>query len=124
MHLEFTAGQVHESKVFEDLMNGGSVRTGWGRPKLRPAIVVGDKGYSARRIRQWGRKKHVRIVIPRKSNEQRSGYFSKSLYRARNLVERMIGRFKEFRSLATRYEKLVENFRSMWLIAAIFLAIR
>lgn len=105
-------------------MNGGSVQSGWGRPKLRPKIVVGDKGYSAVRIRQWGRQKHVRTVIPRKSNEKRCGYFSKSLYRARNVVERVIGRFKEFRSLATRYEKLVDNFRSMWLIAAIFLTIR
>ena len=124
MHLEFTAGQVHESTVFEDLMNGGSVLTGWGRPKLRPKAVVGDKAYGARRIRRWGRQKHVRIVVPRKSNEQRSGYFSKSLYRERNLVERVIGRLKEFRSLATRYEKLIENFHSMWLIGAILLAIR
>ena len=87
-------------------------------------MVVGDKGYSARRIRMWGRKKHVRCIIPRKSNERRSGYFSKSLYRQRNLVERTINRFKEYRCLATRYEKLDRNYRSLWLIAAIFLALQ
>ena len=105
-------------------MNGGSVHRSWGRPKLRPAIVVGDKGYSARRIRKWGRQKHVITVIPRRSNEKRNSYFNKEIYRQRNMVERVINRFKEFRRLATRYEKLSENFQCMWLIAAIFLAIR
>lgn len=124
MHLVFTPGQVHESTVFEQLMDGGGVRRPWGRPKLRPAVVVGDKGYSAGRIRRWGRQKHVLTVISRRSNERRSPYFSHEYYRDRNLVERTIGRFKEFRRLATRYEKLIENFRSMWLIAAISLAIQ
>ncbi len=124
MHFEVTAGQIHESILFERLMDGGSVRRPWGRPKLRPAIVIGDKGYSAGRIRRWGRQKHVITEIPRKSNERRNGYFSKTLYRSRNVVERAINRFKDFWRLATRYEKLVENYRSMWLIAAIFLAIR
>ena len=124
MHLEITAGQVHESTLFERLMDGGSVHRSRGRPKLRPAIIVGDKGYSARRIREWGRQKHVITVIPRRSNEKRNGYFNKAIYRQRNMVERVINRFKEFRRLATRYEKLSENFQNMWLIAAIFLAIR
>jgi transposase len=124
MHLQITEGQVHESIIFEALMDGGAVHRAWGRPKLRPAIVVGDKGYSARRIRFWGRQKHVITVIPRRSNERRTGYFSKAIYRQRNVVERQINRFKSFRRLATRYEKLVKNFRSMWLVAAIFLAIR
>ena len=105
-------------------MNGGSVRRAWGRPKLRPAIVVGDKGYNAQRIRNWSRKKHVRTVIPTFRDQRRRPYFSKPLYRQRNLVERTINRFKHFRRLATRYEKLVANYRSMWLIAAIFLQIR
>lgn len=124
MNLEITAGQIHESTLFEKIMDGGSVHRAWGHPKLRPAIVVGDKGYSATRIRKWGRQKHVIIVIPRRSNEKRNGYFNKTIYRHRNMVERAINRFKEFRRLATRYEKLVENFQSMWFIAAIFLAIR
>ena len=122
MHVEITAGQVHESTVFERLMNGGAVQRPWGRPKLRPSVIVGDKGYSAGRIRKWCRKKHILSVIPTRSTERSNPYFSRGFYRERNLVERMINRFKEFRRLATRYEKLVENFRAMWLIAAIFLA--
>jgi transposase len=123
MHLESTAGQVHESTVFENLMDAGQVHRAWGRPKLRPSIVVGDKGYSAGRIRLWGRQKHVITMIPRRTNERRTGCFSTSIYRQRNMVERAINRFKQFRRLATRYEKLSESYQIMWLIAAIFLAI-
>ncbi len=40
------------------------------------------------------------------------------LYRTRNQIERLVNRFKQFRHLATRYEKRTENYRAMWLIAA------
>ena len=42
MHVEITAGQVHESTVFTRLMNGEAVQRPWGRPKLRPSVIVGD----------------------------------------------------------------------------------
>ena len=123
-HVELTAGQVHESTVFETLMDGGSVHRPVGRPKLRPKVVVADKGYSAGRIRQASRQRHITPVIPRRSNEKRHGTFSNGLYVERNLVERTINRYKQFRRIATRYEKLAEHYRSLWLIAAIFLAIQ
>ena len=44
-------------------------------------------------------------TIPRKSNERRNGPFNRALYRMRNLVERAINRLKQFRRIATRYEK-------------------
>jgi transposase len=63
----------------------------------------------------------MRITIPRKSNEQRTGPFDRAIYRLRNRVERLINRLKQFRRLATRYEKRAENYRTMWLIAATLL---
>ncbi len=103
-------------------MEQGAVkRRGRGRPKLRPKRVVGDKGYRSRRIRAYLRRRGIRMTIPRKRNERRSGPFDRAIYRLRNRVERLINRFKQFRRLATRYEKRAENYHGMWVIAAILL---
>jgi transposase len=61
----------------------------------------------------------VRLTIARRSNQHRGGPFDKAIYRLRNRVERLINRMKHLRRLATRYEKRAENYRTMWLIAAI-----
>ena len=88
---------------------------------LRPDRIVGDKGYSYPHIRRYLRERGVRITIARRSNQHRGGPFDKAIYRLRNRVERLINRMKHFRRLATRYEKRAENYRAMWLIAAILL---
>lgn len=118
--LTVTAGQRHETQAFEALMNQGSVKRKWGRPKLRPNTVVGDTGYSAGWIRSWLRPKGINYVIPKRSTECQKGPFNKSLYRQRNIVERVIGRFKEYRRLANRYEKLLDTYKAMWIIAEVF----
>ena len=108
--------------MFETLLEQGAVkRRGRGRPRLRPRRVVGDKGYSARRNRVYARRRGIRITIPRRSNEHRRGPFDKAIYRQRNRVERLIGRMKQYRRLATRYEKRAANYRAMWGIAATIL---
>jgi transposase len=122
MTIALTPGQQHEATMFETLMEHGAVkRAGRGRPRLRPGRIVGDKGYSSRRIRQYARRRGMRITIPRKCNEHHSGPFDRVVYRQRNRVERLINRLKQFRRLATRYDKRAENYRAMWLIAATIL---
>ncbi len=117
-----TPGQDHESTVLRPLMERGAVkRRGRGRPRVRPWRVVGDKGYSSRENRQYLRRRGMRSTIPRKKNERRRGRFDKAIYRMRNRVERLINRMKQFRRLATRYEKRAENYRAMWVIAATLL---
>ena len=117
-----TPGQDHESTVLRPMMERGAVkRRGRGRPRVRPRRVVGDKGYSSRENRQYLRRRGMRLTIPRKKNERRRGRFDKAIYRMRNRVERLINRMKQFRRLATRYEKRAENFRAMWVIAATLL---
>jgi transposase len=54
-------------------------------------------------------------------NECRKGPFDREVYKQRNLVERLINRLKQFRRLATRYEKRAANYRAMWIIAATLL---
>jgi transposase len=120
--LLITAGQCHEAVVFEELMEQGAIRRpGVGRPQLRPKRIVGDKGYSSKRIRSYLRRRGIRYTIPRRKDQCRSGPFDKEAYRQRNLVERCINRLKQYRRVATRYEKLAENYLAMVHIAAILI---
>lgn len=115
-------GQRHESLVFEPLMDAGAVkRPGRGRPRKRPERVAGDKAYSNRRIRRWCRQHHIRVTIPRKADERRRGSFNKELYKLRARVEQLINRLKQFRRIATRYEKRGANYLGMVTIGAILL---
>jgi transposase len=121
MVLLLTAGQRHEQIMFEELMEHGAVkRIGRGRPRLRPARVAGDKGYSSRRIRRYLRTRGIGVVIARQKRERRVR-FDKAAYRQRNVVERLINRLKQFRRVATRYEKRAVNYLAMLTIAAIML---
>src|SRR5262244_3564002 len=69
-----TPGQRHEAAVFVPLMRQGAVkRHGPGHPKLRPTRLVGDKGCSSWAIRQYLRPHGLRVTIPRKQCESRTG---------------------------------------------------
>jgi transposase len=120
--LLITAGQRHEQSAFYRLMARGAVkRVGRGRPRQRPQRVAGDKGYSSRKVRCYLRRRGIGAVIPTKKNERRSVRFDKAAYRERNVVERTINRLKQFRRVATRYEKRAVNYLAMVTIAAILL---
>jgi transposase len=96
-------------------------RSGRGRPRIRPSRLVGDKGYTGRRIRNYLHRRGIRFTIPRLSNEPRHGPFRREIYRQRNVVERTINGLKQFRRIATRYEKLAANYTAMIAIACILL---
>jgi transposase len=108
-----TAGQSHESKSFEALMD--TVRIGRRR---RPDAVAGDKGYSYPRIRAWCRRRGIEAVIPTRSN-QPPERLDRAKYRRRNAVERCVGWLKESRRVATRYEKLATHYLAMLKLAMI-----
>lgn len=117
-----TPGQRNETVVFEQLMEQGAVNyPGPGRPKQRPQRVAGDKGYSSQSNRGYLRRRGINYTIPRRSNENRTGPFDKELYKKRNRVERLINRLKQFRRIATRYEKLADNYMAMLHIGSILL---
>jgi len=117
-----TPGHRHEAPVFPHLMAQGAVqRAGRGRPKRRPHRVVGDKGYSRGKIRQYCQQHGIRMTIPRKRNECQKGPCDRAISRTRERVERMINRLKQNRRLATRDEQRAVNYHAMWLIAATLL---
>src|SRR3954468_2469863 len=116
--LHLTAGQAHESKAFEPTMARRLFhrRRGEGR---WPNHLAGDKGYSYPRIRLWCCRRRIEAVIPTRKDQPRDERFDKSLYRQRNIIERVVGWYKEYRALGTRHEKLAVNYMALWLIAMI-----
>jgi transposase len=100
---------------------GAIKRVGRGRPRLRPKRVVGDKGYSSQHIRHYLRRRGIGVVIPRRKDERRRGPFDHAAYRQRNVAEWLVNRLKQFRRIATRYEKRAVNYRGMLTLAAIML---
>ena len=115
-----TGGQVHDTRQVSALISRGAIRR-IGRGRLRPAKMVGDKAYSSRSIRLALRKRGIIPVIPTKANERRQPGFDREAYRQRNIIERMINRLKNFRRIATRYEKRATNYLAMITIGAILL---
>jgi transposase len=119
-----TPGERHDAPVFEQLMTGGEVkRSGRGRPKSKPRRVAADRSYASRRIRMYLRRRGIRYTIPHKSNERhgRKASFDKEIYKLRNVVERLFNRLKQFRRIATRYEKRAQNYKAMLVVASILL---
>ncbi len=76
------------------------------------------------KIRGHLRRRGIGIVIPRQSHQRRRGPFDKQRYRQRNRVERSINSLKRFRRVATRYEKLPDNYLAMVTIAALAIWLR
>jgi len=116
-----TPGQASDIDQAEMLMEHGAIRKPRGRPQLHPERVVADKGYTSQAFRQYLRKKHIRYTIPHRKNEHYKGCFDKRIYRERNIVKRLINRLKQFRRIATRYEKRAANFAAMITVASIYL---
>jgi putative transposase len=116
-------GQANDSPVFPQLMARLKVaRPGRGRPRTRPTAVLADKAYSARAHRHALRARGIQTVIPEPSdqirNRKRRGSaggrppaFDPVLYRDRNVVERNFNTVKQWRGLATRYDKLAIVYR-------------
>lgn len=117
-----TPGQQHEATVAEQLLEQGAVkRPGRGRPRKRPGRVVGDKSYTGRHLRAFCRRRGIRHTLPRLRSRRRGGPFDRAVYRLRNRVERTINRCKQFRSLATRYDKTARSYAALWTVAFIIL---
>ena len=122
MVLVLTAGQRHEQPVLPTLMERGAVkRAGRGRPRIRPDAVAGDKGYSSPTVRRYLKERGIKAIIPTKADEAPDPGFDREAYRERNVVERLINRLKQWRRIATRYEKRAANYLAMLTIATIVL---
>jgi transposase len=110
-------GQHGDSPRFIPLMDQIRIlRRGPGRPRSRPARAMGDKAYSSRANRAYLRKRGIKAVIPvkedQKANRHKLGskggrppVFDHEAYKERNTVERCFNKLRQFRAVATRYDK-------------------
>jgi transposase len=125
-----TAGQRNESTQLEALLDGIRVARpvgSPGRPRKRPKRLLADRGYAHDSCRRSLRRRGIPHVIPERNDQEerrrrrggRPPTFDADAYRRRNVVERCVGRLKQWRSVATRYEKRAANYRAVVVIASL-----
>ncbi|WP_373040390.1 IS5 family transposase [Streptomyces sp. NRRL S-448] len=125
-----TPGQAGDAPAFPQVMAAIRVGRPKGRPRTRPAVVLADKAYSSRAIREHLRRRKIKAVIPQPddqvANRKRLGSkggrppaFDREAYKQRNTVERCINKLKQWRGLATRYDKTATVYRAALHLAAI-----
>ena len=124
-------GQGGDAPMFANLMDALRVeRAGSGRARTRPDRAMADKAYSSKDIRSYLRSHGIQCVIPekedQKANRQRKGSaggrpvsYDKEAYKRRNVVERSFNTMKQWRSLATRYDKLAQTYRAAVVLQAV-----
>ena len=87
-------------------------------------ILLGDKAYDTDGIRDLIERQGAVPNIPAKANRKWKPCFSRALYKQRNLVEHFFSKLKHFRRIATRYDKLADNFLAMVKLASMRLWLR
>lgn len=131
-----TPGNINDTTAFADILDGvRTPRVGTGRPRTTPDRVLGDKAYSSRAIRHLLRRRGIAATIPERrdqvANRRRRGRFGgrppafdREIYRDRNVVERCFARLKQFRAIATRFDKLADRYRAGVVLASLVLWLR
>lgn len=114
LRLLISPGNDHDVLHAEPLLDG--IQEG--------AIIIADKGYDADRVREHIKARGARANIPNRSNRKRKCRWKKAIYRERNHVERFFNKLKQFRRIATRYDKLGATFLAFVQIAAIRIWLR
>ena len=102
VHWLLTAGQLADITQALPLLAG-----------FEPEMVIADKGYDADSLVDVIQTNGAQAVIPPRSNRSEYRDYDRHWYKERNLVERFFNRIKQFRRIATRYEKLDRNFLAM-----------
>jgi transposase len=103
-----TGGEAHDCPVAERLIR-----------RVGPAQhMLGDKAYDSAELRNQLKKRGTRAVIPNRCNRKQRFTFNKSLYKLRWRAENAFNRVKDFRRVATRYDRLAVNYLASVCIAA------
>jgi transposase len=131
-----TGGQRHDGAMLIEVLDDIRVpRLGPGRPRSRPAAVVADKAYSSGKTRRMLTARGIKAVIPQKSDEiaarkkkgsggGRPPGLDRTAYAGRNVVERQFGLAKQWRGIATRYDKHAITYRASVVLCAVIAWLR
>ena len=107
-HVHLSAGNVHDVVEAPALIDAA-----------RGTNFIGDKGYDANHVIEAAEAKGMNVVIPPKSNRKDPRSIDVHMYKERHLIENFWARLKQFRRVATRYEKTARNFLGFVLVASI-----
>ncbi|GAB2607233.1 hypothetical protein GCM10027168_45080 [Streptomyces capparidis] len=119
-----TGGQRGDAPRFTEVVERIRVaRVGGGHPRTRPAHVIADRAYSSRKIRAYLRRRQIPHTIPEKRDQAghrlrrgsaggRPPGFDPERYKRRHKIECRIGRLKQARGVATRYDKLAVRYEA------------
>jgi transposase len=121
LSLVLTAGNINDTLLLADLLAGIRVTRPAGRPRTRPERVIADKGYSSRANRRLLARRGITATIPERTDQQanrrrrgsrggRPYAFDPKAYKRRNVVERGFNTLKNYRGIATRYDRLARNY--------------
>ena len=110
IEIMLTAGNVHDVTVAEKLLS---------RIRLKGSTVLADKAYGKWALREFIANHDADFCIPPKDNEADPWFVDWWLYKERHLVETFFLKLKEFRRVATRYDKLAARFLSFVHLACI-----
>jgi putative transposase len=83
-----------------------------------PNCLLGDKAYDSGALRDFLEAEQCIAVIPPKASWHNPPHYDKALYKQRNLIERAFNRIKDWRAIATRYDKKATNFLAAVCLAA------
>jgi len=103
-----TGGEAHDCPVAEELI----------RDAKPPKHLLGDKAYDSAELREELDTRGTKPVIPNRSNRKQPFSFSRRLYKLRWRIEGAFYRLKDFRRIATRYDKLARNYLASVCLAA------
>jgi transposase len=106
-------GQRNDIAYAHDLVDG-----------FKACATIADKGYDADHLHDKIAQTGAEIVIPPKRNRKIRRRYDTALYKERNIIERFFNKLKQFRRVATRYDKLLVNFMGFVKIAAIAIWLR
>jgi transposase len=116
--VEVLPGQVHEATQVEKMLDASQARL----PQIEEAVA--DKGFDGEPQRQAMASRNIRPVIPYRVNRRNRGRLNRKAYAERNKIERLIGKLKEFRRIATRYDKLKETFLGIIQLALAYICLK
>ena len=110
MRIILTGGERNDCTQGKALLHGRVAR-----------YVLADKGYDSEEILLAVKDIGAEAVIPPKKNRTIQRCFNRIIYKDRNKIERMFSKFKQFRRVATRYERKTANYYGMLVLASIVL---
>jgi putative transposase len=117
LDIRITAGQAGDAPVGEEMIDALDTRE-------RIAQAALDKAYDSNTLRAKLEAKGIEPVIPPKANRLDIIIYDKEQYKQRNKVERLFNKMKQFRRVATRYEKLKATFFGFVILALIVIMLR